>query len=126
MRPRVETMSDVRRFRRLLGIAWRESRTARRRLLLYMSSISLGVTALVAIDSFTKNVADSVHDQARSLLGGDISIGSRDTFNTATRQLLDSLSRSGIGVARLTTFVSMALTPSSGATRLVQVRAVSD
>ena len=29
----------------LLKLAWRESRTARRRLLLYMSSISLGVAS---------------------------------------------------------------------------------
>ena len=40
--------------RQLVGLAWRESRTARRRLLLYMSSISLGVAALVAIDSFAE------------------------------------------------------------------------
>ena len=38
--------------RSIWSLAWRESRTARRRLLLYMSSISLGVAALVAIDSF--------------------------------------------------------------------------
>jgi putative ABC transport system permease protein len=34
----------------LVSLAWKESRTARRRLLLYMSAISLGVAALVAID----------------------------------------------------------------------------
>ena len=55
---------------------WRESRTARRRLLLYMSSISLGVAALVAIDSFSANIIQSVHDQSRALLGGDISFDS--------------------------------------------------
>src|SRR6476469_3714663 len=53
----------------LLRLAWRESRTARRRLLLYMSSISLGVAALVAIDSFSENVIQSVHEQSRALLG---------------------------------------------------------
>src|ERR1043166_4314061 len=57
---------------KLFGLAWRESRTARRRLLLYMSSISLGVAALVAIDSFSENVIASVHDQSRSLMGGDV------------------------------------------------------
>jgi putative ABC transport system permease protein len=113
------------RFRRLLSIAWRESRTARRRLLLYMSSISLGVTALVAIDSFTDNVTESVHEQSRALLGGDVLIASRDTFSAKTRQLLDSFSQSGIGVARVTSFASMALAQRSGGTRLVQVRAVT-
>ena len=46
----------------LLRLAWRESRTARRRLLLYMSSISLGVGALVAIDSFASNTQRSVRE----------------------------------------------------------------
>src|SRR5260370_32005609 len=64
----------------LMALAWRESRTARRRLLLYMSSISFGVAALVAIDSFSKNVTASVHDQSRSLMGGDLAITSRDKF----------------------------------------------
>ena len=58
--------------RQLFALAWRESRTARRRLLLYMSSISLGVAALVAIDSFSENVIRSVHEQSRALLGGDV------------------------------------------------------
>ena len=44
----------------LLSLTWRESRSARRRLLLYMSAISLGVAALVAIDSFADNVNRSV------------------------------------------------------------------
>jgi predicted lysophospholipase L1 biosynthesis ABC-type transport system permease subunit len=64
-------VGSSRRTRAIFGIAWRESRTARRRLLLYMSSISLGVAALVAIDSFSDNVIRSVHEQPRALLGGD-------------------------------------------------------
>ena len=56
----------------LFGLAWREGRFARRRLLLYMSSISLGVAALVAIDSFGRNVTDSIREQSRELLGGDV------------------------------------------------------
>jgi putative ABC transport system permease protein len=62
---------------RLLRLAWRESRTARRRLLLYMSSISLGVGALVAIDSFASNTQRSVREQSRALLGGDIALTTR-------------------------------------------------
>src|SRR5881392_684088 len=98
MRPRAEAMSDVRRFRRLLGIAWRESRTARRRLLLYMSSISLGVAALVAIDSFTANVSQSIREQSRALLGGDVVLRARERYSTKTTTLLDSLRHSGMGV----------------------------
>jgi putative ABC transport system permease protein len=112
--------------RALLSLAWRESRTARRRLLLYMSSISLGVAALVAIDSFASNVTDSVREQSRALLGGDVAFGARQgDFSPRADSLLDSLSRTGVRFARQTTFASMGLVERSGGTRLVQVRAVT-
>ena len=69
----------------LFRLAWRESRTARRRLLLYMSSIALGVAALVAIDSFAGNVGRSVREQSRALLGGDVSFSSRAPFPKGVR-----------------------------------------
>ena len=109
----------------LLRLAWRESRTARRRLLLYMSSIFLGVAALVAIDSFAANVTQSVAEQSRSLLGGDLSLASRQPFAAPVDSLLDSLRRAGTPLARVTSFASMALAPRTGGTRLAQVRAVS-
>src|SRR5882757_2005354 len=109
-------MSDSRRLRRLMDIAWRESRTARRRLLLYMSSIGLGVAALVAIDSFTENVSASVHDQSRALLGGDVSLSTRAAFSKRVNDVLDSLSRTGTGVSRVTTFASMGVILRSGST----------
>jgi putative ABC transport system permease protein len=113
------------RFDKLMAIAWRESRTARRRLLLYMSSISLGVSALVAIDSFTENVSASVAEQSKALLGGDVSLRSRAAYSPKVTQLLDSLSRTGTELAHVTQFASMGLVPRTGNTRLVQVRAVS-
>lgn len=112
------------RTRSLISLAWRESRTARRRLLLYMSSIAFGVAALVAIDSFSDNVIDSVHDQSRALLGGDLAVRSRDTLATKARALLDSLARNGYGVAGETDFSSMALVRRTGGTRLIQIHAV--
>jgi putative ABC transport system permease protein len=112
--------------RALLSLAWRESRTARRRLLLYMSSISLGVAALVAIDSFASNVTGSVREQSRALLGGDVSFGARQgPFTPKADSILDSLNSAGIRLARQTTFASMGLVERSGGTRLVQVRAVT-
>ena len=113
------------RFDKLMAIAWRESRTARRRLLLYMSSISLGVAALVAIDSFTANVSTSVAEQSKALLGGDIALRSRTAYSPKVTQLFDSLGRTGTQLAHVTQFASMGLVPRSGNTRLIQVRAVS-
>lgn len=109
----------------LLRLAWREGRAARRRLLLYMSSISLGVAALVAIDSFGENVTRSVREQSRGLLGGDIALSSRERFPARVDSLIDSLRRTGTGVARMTSLASMASVPGTGRTRLVQVRGIS-
>lgn len=112
------------RWRDLARLAWRDSRSARSRLLLYMSAISLGVAALVAIDSYSANVVRSIRSQSRELLGGDLSFSSRAAFPPAADSLLDTLARSGIKVGRTTTFTSMALVPRAPAPRLVQVNAV--
>ena len=109
----------------LLRLAWRESRTARRRLALYMSSIAFGVAALVAIDSFAGNVTRSIREQSRTLLGGDMALQARAAFPAVVDTLLDSLRATNIATSRVTTFASMALAEPSGGTRLVQVRAVS-
>jgi len=112
-------------WRRLPALAWKESRTARKRLLLYMSSIALGVAALVAIDSFADNLTRSVREQSRSLLGGDASLTTRAEMSPAADSLVDSLRRTGMTIARVTQFPSMAAITSNGNTRLIQVRGVS-
>ncbi len=112
------------RLRPLLALSWRESRFARRRLLLFLSSISLGVAALVATQSFAANLAAGVKDESRALLGADVAFSSNRPFGKGTTALLDSLARARVPVARATTFASMALLARTGGTRLAQVRAV--
>ena len=91
-----------------------------------MSAISLGVAALVAIDSFADNVTRSVQEQSRALLGGDISFASNRRFTPEQNAFLDTLSKThAASYARVVTFPSMAVIQKSGNTRLVQVRAVS-
>ncbi|HJP59574.1 MAG TPA: ABC transporter permease, partial [Gemmatimonadaceae bacterium] len=111
--------------RNIWSLAWRESRTARRRLLLYMSSISLGVAALVAIDSFASNITQSVKDQSRALMGGDISFNSSKPFSPVVDSVFDSLSRHNVSFARVTAFPSMAVVPRTAGTRFAQVRGVT-
>ena len=111
--------------RTITSLAWRESRTARRRLLLYMSSISLGVAALVAIDSFASNVIRSIRDQSKALLGGDVAFNSRTAWPPAADSVLTALASQGMTFARQVQFSSMAYSPKSGGTRLAGVRAVS-
>lgn len=113
-------------FLTLANLAWREGRNTRRQLLLYMSSIVLGVAALVAVDSFSNNITGSVHEQSRTLMGADIQISARQPFDTRIRSIVDSLSGEGVQYSELTTFASMIVVQSTSATRLVQVRAIGE
>ena len=108
----------------ILRLAWRESRASRRRLLLFGSAISVGVATLVAVASLTVNLQDSVHRQARELLGADLVLQSSRPFTAPIEAMLDSLARQGVGVARRTELTSMAFVPKREGTRLVDVRAV--
>jgi putative ABC transport system permease protein len=91
-----------------------------------MSSISFGVAALVAIDSFSANVTASVHDQSRALMGGDLAVTSRQPFPRSVDSTLDAVSRgTGVAVARSTNFPSMIVYSPLLTTRLVEVRAIT-
>jgi len=102
----------------------RELRASGRRLGLHMLSISLGVAALVAINSFRANVTASVREQSRALLGSDLAIRNSREFPDSVQAILDSARQAGVPISYLTSFASMALVPRTGATRLVQVRAM--
>ncbi|HEV7500240.1 MAG TPA: FtsX-like permease family protein, partial [Vicinamibacteria bacterium] len=112
-----------------LRLAWRESRSPRR-LLLMMASVTAGVAALVAIGSFTRNLQASVRDQARSLLGADLAIGSATPFTPRAESLLAALlegSQAGKEkpeVARVESFAAMAYVPRTAGARPVQVMAI--
>lgn len=115
----------TRRWRAVLTLAWRESRNSRRRLLLFVSAISVGVAALVAIDSYSANVTRSIAEQSRALLGADLSLASRRPFTDRIEQELDSLRARGVAIGRTTSFASMAVVQRTEGTRLVQVRAIT-
>jgi len=104
-------------------MAWREGRAARRRLALLTGAVAAGVAALVAINSFTVNLTDSVSAQARALLGADLAISSRRPFTERVQGLIDSLAGTD-STARVTSFAAMAYVPRTTGVRLVQVRAL--
>ena len=106
----------------ILKMAWRDSRASRRRLALFSLSIVLGVAALVAIGSFRDNLRQAVADQAKSLLGADLAVTSRQKLTGPVRAFLDGL---GGEQSRETAFSSMIIFPTHGGqTRIVQVRAL--
>lgn len=105
----------------LAQMAWRDSRRSRSRLFLFISSIILGIAALVAIYSLGNNLNDEVNNQAASLLGADLEISTNQPAAPATINILDS-----VGKARSEerNFASMVLFTKNNGTRLVQVRAL--
>ena len=102
-------------------MAWRDSRRNRSRLLLFMSSIVLGIAALVAINSFGDNMQSDIEGEAKKLLGADLVVESRFPFSEEVLQRLDSLAERQ---SEEVSFASMVLFPKNDGSRLVQVRAL--
>ena len=115
----------------VLRMAWREARAGRRRLWLLTGAVTAGVAALVAINSFTVNLRTSVAEQAKAILGADLSITARAPFSPRVEALIDSLiapdsatGRSPGRRALQVSFAAMAYVPRTAGVRLVQVRAI--
>ncbi|MFP4156507.1 MAG: ABC transporter permease [Opitutales bacterium] len=104
-----------------LRTAWRESRGQRGRLALCALSIIFGVAALVAVDSFTKNLEAGLDQEARTLLGADLQITSRVGFDEAAEAIFE---RIGGDQSREIRFTTMAYFPKNDQSRLIQVRAL--
>ena len=105
----------------LAQMAWRDSRRSRSRLFLFISSIILGIAALVAIYSLGNNLNDEVNNQAATLLGADLEISSNQLPIPSVSKMLDSL---GSKRSEERHFSSMVLFTKNNGTRLVQVRAL--
>jgi putative ABC transport system permease protein len=105
----------------LAKMAWRDSRRNRSRLLLFISSIILGIAALVAIYSLGNNLHDEVNNQAASLLGADLEVSGNQPATPEIKNIVDSL---GDRRSEERSFASMVLFTKNGGTRLVQVRAL--
>ena len=102
-------------------MAWRDSRASRRKLLLFSSSIVIGIAALVAISSFGQNLRRTIDLQAKSLLGADLVIAARDPFTPEMEELFAEI---GGEQTREVIFSSMVYFPKSEGTRLAEVRAL--
>ncbi|TJZ51452.1 FtsX-like permease family protein [Sphingobacterium olei] len=106
-------------------MAWRDSRKNRSRLFLFVSSIVLGIAALVAMNSFNENLSRNIDDQAAQLIGADLELESRRKPTKEALVFIDSLQRISDGYAREERFMSMIRFPKVEGSRLVQVRSLS-
>jgi putative ABC transport system permease protein len=106
-------------FKWLLTFAWKDSRGSRAKLLMFITSMILGVAALVSINSFGDNLRQAIDNESKSLLGADLSFESGQPFDAKIEAIIDSLG--GIQ-SRRTSFSSMAYFPKSNSARLATVR----
>ena len=107
----------------LLKMAWRDSRKSRSRLILFVSSIIMGIAALVAINSFSDNLQKDMKSQAKTLLGADLVVETSQKLSPDAQLWIDSISALGETAAEYN-FSSMVYFPKTGDTRLTQVKAV--
>ena len=105
----------------LWKMAWRDSRSNRGRLLLFVSSIIVGIAALVAINSFGRNLEETIRSESRSIVGADLVLSSRSPF---PEELESRIAEWPAEEAREITFASMAYFPRVDGTRLITVRAL--
>jgi putative ABC transport system permease protein len=99
-------------------MAFRDFRKNISKLLLFISSIVIGIAALVAISSFGDNLRQDIDRQAKELLGADLSLENNQPLG---EQALDSIA---INQADEVNFASMVSFPATGDSRLTQVRAL--
>ena len=106
------------RFSWILTMAFRDFRKNISKLLLFISSIVIGIAALVAISSFGDNLRKDIDRQGKELLGADLSLENNQPLGD---QELDTLA---LKVAEEINFASMVSFPATGDSRLTQVRAL--
>lgn len=107
--------------RYLLKTAYRDSRKDRSKLVLFMSSIVLGIAALVAINSFNYNLVDDIDDQAKTLLGADLVISGNRPLDDTMKAAVDSLP--GERATEIELF-SMSYLPKTDDSQFIRIKAV--
>ena len=105
----------------LFQTALRDSRKNRGRLLLFMSSIILGIAALVAINSFNYGLVKDIDRQAASLLGADLVVNGNRPAAEMIVNALDSLPGERASEVEM---LSMAYIPKSKESQFVRIKAV--
>lgn len=104
-------------------MGWRDSRSQRLRLVIFSLAIVSGVAALTAIHSLKASVERGIELEAKSLLGSDLRVSSRQVIKPDE---IESLARRAERVSREVGFPSMLrFLPDRGA-RLIQVRGLEE
>ncbi|MDX2061715.1 MAG: FtsX-like permease family protein [Bacteroidia bacterium] len=99
--------------------AWRDARRYRSRLLLFLAAITLGVSALVSIQSLSESFRAAVSAESKTLLGADLVLSADQPLSDSLQARVDSLNAVAV---RGTSFQSMAQFSTTGGARLAEIR----
>jgi len=105
-------------------MALRDLRSAGRRLVLFVLSISVGVAAIVAVGGFRSNLLTGLRDQGRILLGADLELQSQFPFPPEVISALDSVGSDRGAWAEATTVPTMVSAETTGRSALLALRAL--
>lgn len=103
-------------------MAWRDARSNKKRLFVYISAIIIGVAAQVAITSFRDSLNHTISNQSKELLGADLEIETEQPPPDTLKSYFEIL---GGEQSTITEFPSMVLFPKNGNTRLANIRALT-
>jgi putative ABC transport system permease protein len=106
----------------LFVMAWRDSRRNRGRLFLFISSVVLGIAALVSTLSFGYNLREDVDDQAKELVGADLVLRGRHGIRDSV-QAMEAFA--GARRSESKSMASMVFFPRTQSSRLVQLIGLS-
>lgn len=104
-----------------LRTAWRDARRERGLLLMFMSAIILGISALVAINAFNDALVNDIDKQASTLLGADLEFSSNKPIKDEALAVIDSVVAERSEVREL---LSMAYFPEVDKSQFVRIRAL--
>lgn len=102
-------------------MAWRDARSNKKRLFIYISAIIIGVAAQVAITSFRESINYTINNQSKELLGADLEVETEQPAPEPLKAFYDSLDGDQASIVQ---FPSMVLFPKNGGTRLSNIRAL--
>lgn len=103
-------------------MAYRDARKNFSRLFLFISSIIIGIAALVSINSFNINLQRSIDEQAKDLLGADLVVNANNKFEEDLQAIFDSIP--GQQATEATTASMAMFMTSTPGTRLIRIVAL--
>ncbi|HEU5321360.1 MAG TPA: FtsX-like permease family protein, partial [Methylomirabilota bacterium] len=107
-----------------LRMAWRQMRGAWRHFLTFFACIALGVAALVSVGTLAASLDGAVAREAKALTGGDLELRSARPLDAQAQDALARLRLEGARTTAVRELAAMARHPATGATLLVEIKAV--